>query len=38
MRILLSKEINIIAKKGKKYEENSDKFEKIRKLGEIKEY
>ncbi|MBZ9633218.1 SHOCT domain-containing protein [Clostridium sp. FP1] len=37
MHILPSKEINIMAKKEKKYEGNNDKFEKIKKLGELRE-
>lgn len=37
MHVLPSKEINIMAKKGKEHEEINDKFEKIKKLGELKE-
>ena len=37
MHILPSKEINIMARKGNKYEGNNDKFEKIKKLGELKD-
>ena len=37
MHIIPSKEINIMAKKNDKQHENTDKFDKIKRLGELKE-